>query len=217
MGSGMTSSSDDLYSQLFDQWQIERRAAIAKAEERDNRENEQQVFRTRWETAYGAYGTLAAIPNIADQLLALRSDILSRFWDFHLSALYGTDKFLGWNLAAITLWHVSRGDRAAIQKGLAHTAILLNDISIHHSDMYAVLSCIRGLPYTPPLTQMGLARLIDKKRYDVNNWCRHSKLTTQDATGNAKRWLHIDCEVQKSILIAIREKKPQLIWPHGNT
>lgn len=213
----MTTSSDDLYAHFFDAY--ERDAEIARVEHEQARRQaeEKKAFRSRWMTAYQANRESPDFEKIAEQLLSLRGDLLSRFWDFRLSAFVSEGNRIAWNLAAVTLWHVSRDKKSAIQRGLARTASLLSDISTWHGEMYDKLTANTGLPMTPPINQSALARVIGANRYDVNNWYRHKKLTSPDTSGSAKRWLHEDDDVQKRILTAIRKKHPELIWPHGNT
>ena len=69
------------------------------------------------------------------------------------------------------------------------------------------------LPLTPRVTQKDLQELLGhKNRHTISNWVRYKKLTSPDKDGQAKRWLHENAEIQKQLLLAIREKMPELLW-----
>ncbi len=211
----MTSSSGDLYAQLYDPWVIKRTAALAQSEEADKRDHDEQAFRSQWMAAYRTDNGPKKFEIIADQLLALRGQILSRFWDFHLSSLLGKGQYVSWNLAAITLWHVSRGERAIIQQGLAHTAALVNDIEGWHCDIYSTMTFKTGLPHTPPFSQADIARIAGETYDKFRRSFKANRWTTLDGNKSQRlrRWKHVDNAIQGKVLMKIREKWPQKLWP----
>jgi hypothetical protein len=204
------------FKALMQQMRLEE-IELNRLREIEKREKQEYTtFRKAWDDAYPSNVPDELVRQQAtNNLMELGKTVRDRLWDFYLCEILNDptyDDKLAYVHAAEIVLYASMKNEAAVGDYLSAEMPVINIINNKHFEVFRIIEeRARMLPLLPALKKTDLARLLNRPRYEIDNWHRAEKLKTPDheIASHRKRWRFSDQELQREALEKFREKFPE--------
>jgi hypothetical protein len=213
----------DRFGEIVDSLTRENQEKLDREIRRAEWQRKEEIFFRNWSEPYRDLAPTddGAFALAAKRLMGLREEIQNRFWDFRIAEFLSRKiDIWAYELSLLILQKVCRGTENEVSSDLKRSAALLQSIASVHWDLFDTLKArdAQGLPFTPPLSQVDLAKVagitLDAVRGQkkAGHWQHQPAIKYQ----RLRMWRHKDPDIQARTLTKIRDEFPEKMWSaHG--